>query len=219
MKIGHPFETAIQLVSQHVSGRFPATLPECQQEYNEILKKIKELERDTVSSRIKEQQQNLEMRLMQADKAGAMAIRNIMKAEAINRNHSTEYCKTCTSWKTLEDPVEVQAALQQRNQIHFGQAKGTFRTTPLFSNHVDWMASTIAADMILEGHDHFSESTDIPDIVRELLASFKHSSPLDAVSEEVTVSEWVGKMKTWKETTSQWNASGTPQKSHQTIHP
>jgi hypothetical protein len=74
MKIGHPFETAIQRVSQHVSGHFPVTLPECQQEYNEILKKIKELERDTVSSRIKEQQQNLEMRLMQADKAGAMAI-------------------------------------------------------------------------------------------------------------------------------------------------
>jgi hypothetical protein len=61
----------------------PATLPECQQYYNEILKKKKELERDTVSSRIKEQQQNLEMRLMQADKAGAIAIQNIMKAEAI----------------------------------------------------------------------------------------------------------------------------------------
>jgi hypothetical protein len=57
-----------------LSGRFPATLTECQQEYNEILKKIKELEQDTVSSRIKEQQQNLEMRLMQADKAGATAI-------------------------------------------------------------------------------------------------------------------------------------------------
>jgi hypothetical protein len=191
MKIGHPFETAIQRVSQHVSGRFPATLPECQQEYTEILKKIKELERDTVSSRIKEQQQNLEMRLMQADKAGAMAIRNIMKAEAIkemqrqlkslkgnidagittvkvptNRDYSTEYCKTCTSWKTLEDPVEVQAALQQRNRIHFGQAKGTFPTTPLFSNHVDWMASTIATDMILEGQEPFAESTDISDIVR-----------------------------------------------------
>jgi hypothetical protein len=44
MEIGQPFETAIQRVSQHVSGRFIATLPECQQEYNKILKKIKELE-------------------------------------------------------------------------------------------------------------------------------------------------------------------------------
>jgi hypothetical protein len=46
MKIGQPFETAIQRVSQHVFGRFPAstTLEECQQEYNKILKNIKELE-------------------------------------------------------------------------------------------------------------------------------------------------------------------------------
>jgi hypothetical protein len=51
MKIGQPFETAIQRTSQHVSGQFLATLPECQKEYNEILKKIKEF-----SSRIKEQQ-------------------------------------------------------------------------------------------------------------------------------------------------------------------
>jgi hypothetical protein len=113
-----------------------------------------------------------------------------------NGDHSTEYCKTCTSWRTLEDPVEVQAALQQRNWMHFGQAKGTSPTTPFFSDHVDWMASMIAADMILEGHDPFADSTDIPGIVHELLASFKHSSPLDAVSDEVTVSEWVGKMKT-----------------------
>jgi hypothetical protein len=84
MKIGQPFDTAIQRVSQHVSRRFPATLPECQQEYTKILKKIKELERDMVSSRIKEQQpQNLEMGLMQADRAGAMANRNIMKEESI----------------------------------------------------------------------------------------------------------------------------------------
>jgi hypothetical protein len=84
MKIGQPCETAIQIISQHVSGRFPVTLPDCQQEYNKILKKkIKELEQDKVSSRIKEQQQNLEMQLMQADRAGATAIQNIMKAESI----------------------------------------------------------------------------------------------------------------------------------------
>jgi hypothetical protein len=117
-----------------------------------------------------------------------------------NGDYSTKYCKTCTSWTTQEDPVEVQEALQeQRNRIHFVQAKGTFPTTTLFTDHVDLMASTIAADMILEGQDPFADSMDIPDIVHELLASFKHSSPLDAVSAEVTVSEWVGKMKTWKE--------------------
>jgi hypothetical protein len=63
------------------------------------------------------------------------------------------------------------------------------------------MASTITADIILNGEDPF-EDIDIPDIAGELLASFAHSSPLDAVSDEVTLEEWTGKMKGWKETTS-----------------
>jgi hypothetical protein len=63
------------------------------------------------------------------------------------------------------------------------------------------MASTISADMILNGGDPF-EDVNIPDIARELLASFAHSSPLDAVSDAVTWEEWTGKMKSWKETTS-----------------
>jgi hypothetical protein len=63
------------------------------------------------------------------------------------------------------------------------------------------MASTISADMILNGEDPF-EDVNIPDIARELLASFTHSSPLDAVSNDITLDEWTGKMKSWKETTS-----------------
>jgi hypothetical protein len=56
--------------------------------------------------------------------------------------------------------------------------------------------------MILNGKDPF-EDINIPDIARELLASFAHSSPLDVVSsDEVTLEEWTGKMKSWKETTS-----------------
>jgi hypothetical protein len=66
---------------------------------------------------------------------------------------------------------------------------------------MDWMASTLSADMILNGENPF-EDIDIPDIARELLASFVHSSRLDAVSDEVTLDEWTGKMKGWKETTS-----------------
>jgi hypothetical protein len=63
------------------------------------------------------------------------------------------------------------------------------------------MASTITADMMLNSEDPFKDM-DIPDIARELLASFAHSSPLNAVSEEVTLAEWTRKMKSWKETTS-----------------
>jgi hypothetical protein len=63
------------------------------------------------------------------------------------------------------------------------------------------MASTITADMILNSENSFDD-IDIPAIARELLASFAHSSPLDAVSDQVILPEWTGKMKSWKETTS-----------------
>jgi hypothetical protein len=168
----------------------------------------------------------MELKLMAGDKDGAKGIRKILKAEetremqrqlkwAKPRNdvgitavrvptdgdYSIDHCKKCDSWQTLDDPTEVQEALQHRNQIHFGQAHGTFPTTPQFTDHIDWMASTISADMILNGETPF-EDVNIPEIARELLASFAHSSPLDAVSDEVTLDEWTGKMKSWKETTS-----------------
>jgi hypothetical protein len=63
------------------------------------------------------------------------------------------------------------------------------------------MASTIAAGMILNGKNPFAD-IDIPDIARDFRASFAHSSPLDMVSNEVTLAEWTGKMKSWNETTS-----------------
>jgi hypothetical protein len=53
------------------------------------------------------------------------------------------------------------------------------------------MASTITTSMILNSEDPF-ENMDIPDIAGELLASFAHSSPLDAVSDEVTLDECTG---------------------------
>jgi hypothetical protein len=153
----------------------------------------------------------MELKLMAGDKAGAKGIQKILMAEEtremqkqlkwakprndvgitavrvrMDKDYSTDHCKKCDSWQTLDDPTEVQEALQHRNQIHFGQARGTFPTTPQFTDHVDWMASTISADF---------EEVNIPDIARELLASFAHSSPLDAVSDAVTLEEWTGKMK------------------------
>jgi hypothetical protein len=202
-------------------------LADCQREYRTLVKKIKELEReDHGLLRKQELQFQMDLKLMAGDKAGAKGIQNILKAEETREmqrqlkwakprndvgitavrvptdgNYSTDHCKKCESWQKLDDPTEVQEALQHRNQIHFGQAHGTFTTTPQFTDHIDWMASTISADMILNGEDPF-EDIAIPDIARKLLASFAHSSPLDAVSDEVTLDDWTAKMKSWKETTS-----------------
>jgi hypothetical protein len=185
-----------------------------------LVKKIKELEQEDLGLlRKKELQFQMDLKLMAGNKAGAKSIRKILKAEETREmQRQLKWAKPrndvgitavrvptdgdySNSWQTLDDPTEVQEALQHRNQIHFGQAHGTFPTTPQFTDHVDWMASTITADMILNGEDPF-EDVNIPDIAREFLASFAHSSPLDVVSDEVSLDEWSGKMKSWKETTS-----------------
>jgi hypothetical protein len=75
-------------------------------------------------------------------------------------DYSSDHCK---KWQTLDDPTAVQVALQHRNQVHFGQAHGTLPTTSQFTDHIDWMASTISADMILNSENPF-EDIDIPDI-------------------------------------------------------
>jgi hypothetical protein len=139
------------------------SLEDCQREYRMLVKKIKELEREDLGLlRKKELQFQMDLKLMAGDKAVAKGIRKILKAEetremqqqlkwAKPRNDvgitavrvptdgDTDHCKKCDSWQTLDDPTEVQEALQHRNQIHFGQAQGTFPTTPQFTDHVDQM--------------------------------------------------------------------------------
>jgi hypothetical protein len=135
-------------------------LEDCQREYRTLVKKIKELEREDQGLLRKKELQFL--KLMAGDKAGAKSIRKILKAEETREmqrqlkwatprtdvgitavrvptdgDYSTDHCKKCDSWQTLDNPTEVQEALQHRNQIHFDQAHGTFPTTPQFTDHVD----------------------------------------------------------------------------------
>jgi hypothetical protein len=208
-KKGISFEHAIRHLSSDVTGLWPMSLEDCQKEYQTLVKKIKDIERyDQGSLCKKELWFQMDIELMAGDRAGAKGIKNILKAEErkemlrqlkwakpqtdagitavrvpTDGDYSTDHCKKCDSWQTLDDPTEVQVALQHQNQVHFGQAHGTFPTTPQFTDHINWMASTISSDMIMKGENPF-EDIDIPDIARELLASFVHSSPLDAVSEK-----------------------------------
>jgi hypothetical protein len=198
---GISFEHAIRHLSSDITGLWPMSLEDCQREYRTLVKKIKELEQEDLGLlRKKELQFQMELKLMAGDKAGAKGIRKILKAEetremqpqlkwAKPRNdvgitavrvptdgdYSTDHCKKCDSWQTLDDPTEVQEALQHRNQIHFGQAHGTFLpTTQQFTDHFDWMASTITADMILKGEDPFEE-VNIP------VALHENSSPVSHI--------------------------------------
>jgi hypothetical protein len=150
-----------------------------QKEYRMLVKKIKDIERDDQGSlRKKELRFQMELKLMAGNKAGAKGIKNILKAEETKEmlrqlkwakpqtdagiaavrvptdgDYSTDHCKKCDSWQTLDELTGIQKALQHRNQVHFGQAYGTFPTTPQCTDHIDWMASTISSDMILNGED------------------------------------------------------------------
>jgi hypothetical protein len=81
-KKGISFEHAIRHLSSDITGLWPMSLEDCQCEYQILVKKIKELEReDQGFLHKKELRFQMELKLMAGDKAGAKGIRKILKAE------------------------------------------------------------------------------------------------------------------------------------------
>jgi hypothetical protein len=60
--------------------------------------------------------------------------------------------KTCSSWKTVSTPAEIEFFIQMRNRQHFGQAQGTPFTVPPLSQRFDWAANSIESELTLEGN-------------------------------------------------------------------
>jgi hypothetical protein len=118
----------------------------------------------------------------------------------------TQHCKDCHSWSVLTDPIEIRQALICRNRLHFGQTYGTFPTIPPFTDGIDWTASTTAADDPLQGTLPFADE-ELDEASTLFLHQFRVLTALISVSPEDTASEWVGKMKVWRETTTT-NPSG-----------
>ncbi len=65
---------------------------------------------------------------------------------------TVENPKTCSSWKTVSTPSEIEFFLQMRNRQHFGQAQGTPFTVPPLSQRFDWAANSIESELTLEGN-------------------------------------------------------------------
>ena len=79
---------------------------------------------------------------------------------------------------TIDTPAEIEEKLLERNQQHFGQAKGTFPTAPPFSKRIDWGSSTHTAELILEGEyqdEHLNE------ITKEFVNYMKRKTTLDEI--------------------------------------
>jgi hypothetical protein len=69
--------------------------------------------------------------------------------------------KKATEWKTVDLPDEIVYYLLLRNRRHFGQAQGTPFTTPTFTTHIDWAASTKTSELILNGDFNTDELSDL----------------------------------------------------------
>jgi hypothetical protein len=72
--------------------------------------------------------------------------------------------KTCTKWRTVDCPKEIETFLLERNRQHFGQAQGTPFTIPPISQEINFEASTTTTDLILHGsftHEDLDETTQL----------------------------------------------------------
>jgi hypothetical protein len=106
--------------------------------------------------------------------------------------------KTATEWRTVDLPDEIVYYLLTRNRLHFGQAKGTPFTEPIFTHHLDWAASTETAELILEGEFDATELSDIQALLMKHCAR-QHT---DVLPLAITEAQFISKFKLWKENTS-----------------
>ena len=108
--------------------------------------------------------------------------------------------KNLQTWKTITDPVEIEYYLMLRNQMHFGQAQGTPFTTASLTEHLNWTASTPAADEILQGS--YVPSPEVSQMCTEVLAECRALAQLDSIPAEMTAEAFEGKIKAWREATT-----------------
>ena len=136
-----------------------------------------------------------------ADKAGKNALCNIIVAEetkAVDRKLNTlkdnynsqlnqvtiptnEFAdpKECHLWRTINAPKEIEEHLINRNRKHFRQAQGSFPTIPPISEHIDWEASTLESELILEGN---YDNSDLTAAGKRLIEQMQATTPLDSIS-------------------------------------
>ena len=182
-----------------------------------IIVKAKEAE----SLRRKELEDSLNDRMERGDEVGARVLKQIMPAEQTKEvmrklrmmkdsndsqlNHiqvpADEFAdpKETDDWITVTDPVAIEEHLLRRNKSHFGQALGTFPTVPPFTELVDWCASTLESDQLLEGE---FDTTQITGVGRILMEKLKATTDLNSMSAGITEEDWAGKFRVWNENTS-----------------
>jgi hypothetical protein len=107
--------------------------------------------------------------------------------------------KTCTEWRLVTNPMEVEYYLMLRNRLHFGQAQGTPFTTAPLQEDIDWAATSVSTEQLLQGT--YVSTTPIPHC-NDLLRACRAKTELDKISDDMTMQEFRGKVKVWRENTT-----------------
>lgn len=121
------------------------------------------------------------------------------REQSITSMESLEDPKTCTQWRCVTQPQEIEYYLMLRNRMHFGQAQGTPFTCPPFQHDFDWLAATPEAEQLLNGN--YPVDSAIPNC-NDLLQACTALTGLDDTPAELTEEEFQGKIRVWRENTT-----------------
>jgi len=205
----------------------PETVEECAKEMAKAKTDVSRLSRESVQRRDAENMERvtaLEASGDIDDKRKAIRLKHIRKKEELRRMFAklkylrensirsginrvevpsdpttTDY-KQCKEWRSVDAPEEILECLRKRNQSHFGQANGTPFTVPPLSEEVDFTASTITADLILEGR---YDTANLDEVTALLVQHMERNVlPVEELANQLSEEEFVGKIKNWSESTT-----------------
>ena len=222
-RLKRSFDSGIAHITERgYTGGFPSTISECRSELRVVQQKIKTLTKQAVFKRQNELKLALQEALDRGDKQQSKALKFRIAAERTKAMYSrlrqyrgsqksgitrldvpadtttTDY-NNCSSWITIDTPAEIEERLLQRNRRHFGQANGTFPTKAPFSEWCDWGASTHTAELILEGE---LQSDELDEMQQSLLDHMKLRVAIDAIPCAISKEDWIGKIRSWPESTT-----------------
>ena len=109
--------------------------------------------------------------------------------------------KTCTTWRTITNPTDIDHYIRMRNRGHFSQAHGTPFTEIPLTTDINWAADTVTADDILCGHSQIESIQSIPQC-QALLDACRAVTELNALPAEITTQEFKAKMRSWRKLTT-----------------
>ncbi|KAI2497605.1 hypothetical protein MHU86_16911 [Fragilaria crotonensis] len=202
----------------------PVTEKECTRELKEARQQVRSIISEQYGRRDSERMSRitcLEASTSSKDHAQAKVLRQLHKAEALNRLfgklrrlqeksersgisrieipvHPDQDPKTCTEWRQVDVPTEVIEQLRQRNRRHFGQADGTPFTVAPLRDQLGYCGDGPEADHILSGRYKYPAGMDSD--VQRVIQHLQISDELASMRVYPTISkeDYVGKLKAWQ---------------------